>query len=59
MHGVLVLPRLAVYQEVLDIGNRNVILRLSYLTWNAFSVDSWDRCLRNLKNGQVIPYSVK
>ena len=45
--------------EVLDFGNRDVILGLSWLTENGFSVDTQDRCLRNVNTGQVIPCSVK
>ena len=35
-----VLGKLAMDVEVLDIGNRNVILGLSWLTENGFSVDT-------------------
>ena len=43
--------------EVLEIGNRDVMLGLSGLTENGFSVDTQDRCLRNNNTGQVIPCS--
>jgi len=45
--------------EVLDIGNRDVILGLSWLVENGFSVDTQDRCLRNATTGQVIPCAVR
>ena len=45
--------------EVLDIRNREVILGLSWLTENGFSVDTQDRCLRNINTGQVIPCSIR
>ena len=45
--------------EVLDIGNRDVMLGLSWLTENRFSVDTQYRCLRNVNNGQVICCSVR
>ena len=45
--------------EVLDIGKRDVILVLSWLTENRFPVDGQDRCLRNVNSGQVIPCSVR
>ena len=54
-----VLGKFAMDEEVLDIGNRDVILGLSWLMENAFSVDTRDRCLRNINTGQVIPCSVR
>ena len=54
-----ILGKFAMDAEVLDIGNRDVILGLSLLTENGFSVDTQDRCLRNVNTGQVIPYSVR
>ena len=45
--------------EVLDIGDRDCILGLSWLVEYGFSVDNPDRCLRNVNNGQVIPCSVR
>ena len=46
-----VLGKFAMDAEVLDIGNRDVILGLSWLTENGFSVDTQDRCLRNFNTG--------
>ena len=43
----------------MDIGNKDVILELSWLTENGFSVNTQDRCLRNVNSGQVIPCSVR
>ena len=54
-----VLGKFAMDSEVLDIGNRDIILGFSWLTDNAFSVDTQDRSLRNVNTGQVIPCSVK
>ena len=54
-----VLGKFAMDAEVLDIGNRDVILGLSWLTENGFSVDTQDRCLRNVNTGQVIPCSFR
>ena len=54
-----VLGRFTIDAEVLDIGNRNVILCLSWLTENAFLVHTQDRCLRNVNSGQVIRSSVR
>ena len=54
-----VLSKFAMETEVLDIGNRNVILGLSWLTENEFSVDTQDRCLRNVNSGQAIPCCVR
>src|SRR5437588_12741786 len=57
-HSSSVLYRFPLDAEVLDIGNRNVILGLSWLVENGFSVDTQDRCLRNATTGQVIPCAV-
>ena len=51
MDSSLVLGKFAMDAEVLDIGNRNVILRRFWLTENGFSVDTQDRCLRNINSG--------
>ena len=59
MDSSSVLGKLAMDAEVLDIGNRDVILGLSWLTENGFPVDTQDRCLRNVNCGQVIPCSVR
>ena len=45
--------------NVLDIENRDVMLALSCLTENGFSIHTQDKCLRNVYNGQVIPCSVR
>ena len=42
----------------MDIGNRNIILRLYWLTENIFLLDTQDRCMRNDNTSQVIPCSV-
>ena len=47
------------HAEVLDIGNMDVILRLSWLTENGFSVDAQGRCPRNVNSGQVISCCVR
>ena len=54
-----VLGKFAMDAEVLYIGNRDVIIGLSWLTEKVFSVDTQDRCLRNFNTGQVIPCSVR
>ena len=51
--------KFAIDVEVLDIGNRDVILGLSWLTENGFSVDMQDRSLRNVNSGQVIPSCIR
>jgi hypothetical protein len=45
--------------EVLDIGKKDVILGLSWLTENGFLVDTQDRCLRKVSSGLVVPCSVR
>ena len=59
MDSFLVSDQFAMDAEVLDIGNRDVILGLSWLTENGFLVDSQDRCLKNINTGQVISCFVK
>ena len=59
MDSSLVLGKFAIDIEVLDIGNRDVILDLSELTENGFSVDTQDRCLRNVNSRQVISCFVR
>ena len=59
MDSPSVLSKFAMDAEVLDIGNRDVILGLSWLTENGFSVDTQNRCLRNVNSSQVIPGSVR
>ena len=54
-----VVGKFAMNGEVLDIGNRDIILGLSWLTENGFSVDTQDKCLRNVNTGQVISCSVR
>ena len=46
-----VLGKFVMDADVLDIGNRDVILGLSWLTENGFSVDTYHRCLRNVNTG--------
>jgi len=45
--------------EVLDIGNKDLILSLSWLVENGFMVDTEGRCLRNVNTGIVIKCSVR
>ena len=45
--------------EILDIGNRNMILGLCWLIENGFLVDTQDRWLKNVNSGQVITYFVR
>ena len=59
MDSASVLYKFAIDAEVLDIGNRDVMLRLSWLTENGYLVDAQHRCLRNVNSGQVIPCSVR
>ena len=59
MHSSSILGKFAMDVEVLDIGNRDVILGLAWLTENGFSVDAQDRCLRNVNTAHVIPCSVR
>ena len=58
MDSSLSLGKFGMDTELLDIGNRDVILGLSWLTENGFSVDTQDQCLRSVNSGQVIPCSV-
>ena len=53
------LGKFAMDAEVLDIENREVILGLSWLMENEFSVDTQDRCLRNVITSQVIACCVR
>ena len=59
MDSSSVLGKFAMNAEVLYIGNRDVIIGLSWLTEKGFSVDTQDRCLRNVNTGQVIPCSAR
>ena len=59
MDTSLVLGKFEMDVEVLDIGNRDIIWGLSWLTENGFLVDTQDRCLRNVNSGQVISCSVR
>ena len=58
MDSSLVSSRFRIGTKVLEIGNRNVIFILSWLTKNGFSVDMRDRCLRNVNTGYIIPCSI-
>ena len=53
-----VLCKFSLDAEVLDIGNKDCILGLSWLTENGFLVDIQQRCLRNSISGLVVPCSV-
>ena len=57
MDSNLLAGKFTIDAEVLNIGNRDVILRLSWLTEYRFSMDPHDRCLRNVNSSQVILYS--
>ena len=59
MDSTSVVGKFAMDAEVADIGNRDVILGLSCLKENGFSVDTQDKCLRNVNTGQVISCSVR
>ena len=59
MDFCLVLGKFGMDVEVLNIRNRDVILGLSWLTENGFLVDTQNKCLRNVKSGQVIPCSIR
>ena len=59
MDSSSVLGKFGMDAEVLYIGNRDVILGISWLTENGFSVDTQDSCLRNVNNGQVIPCAIR
>jgi hypothetical protein len=45
--------------EILDIGNRDIVLGLSWLKENGFVVDPLARCLRNVVTGLILPCSVR
>ena len=51
MDSSSVLGKFGMDAEVLDIRNRDVMLGLSWLTENRFSVDTQDRCLSNVNTG--------
>ena len=55
----LVLHKVAMDTGVLDFGNRAIILGLSRLTENGFSMDTQFTWLRNVNSGQVIACSVR
>ena len=59
MDSFSVLGKFAMDAKVLDIGNRDVILGLFWLMENRFSVDTQDKCLRNVNNSRVIPCSLR
>ena len=58
MESFSVLSKFVMNVKTLDIRNQNNILELSWLTENIFSMDTQDRCLRNVNRGQVIPFFV-
>ena len=59
MDSSLALGKFGMDAEILDIGNRDVILGLFWLPENRFLVDTQDRCLRNVNTGLVIPCSIR
>ena len=59
MNSSLVLGKFAMDAEVLYMGNWDVVLGLSWLTENGFSVDTQDRCLRNVSTRQLFSCSVR
>ena len=59
MDSSLVLGKFVMDADVLDIGNRDVILGLSLLLENGCSVDTQNRCLGNVNSSHVIPCSVR
>ena len=48
MDSSFVLRKFTIDTEVLDVGNRDLIMELSWLTENGFSVDTQSICLRNV-----------
>ena len=58
MDSFSVLGKFAMDAEDLDIGNRDMISGLSWLTENRFLVDIQDRCMRNVNSAQAIPCSI-
>ena len=59
VNSFTILRDFAMDAELLDIGNRDVILGLSCLTENGFYLNMQYRCVRNITTGQVIPCSVR
>lgn len=59
MNSFSILGNFAIDGMVLYIGNRDLILGLSWSMEHRFSVDTQDRCLRNVKTGKGISSSVK
>ena len=55
MNSSSVLDKFAMDAEVLEIETRDIILGLSWLMENGFSVETQDRYLRNVNTSQVIP----
>ena len=54
-----VLGKFAIDAEVLNLGNRDMILGLSWLMENGLWVDIQHRGLKSVNTGQVIPSSVR
>ena len=54
-----VLSKVSLDAEVLDIGNKDRILGISWLMENGLCVDMQERCLRNAILDLVIPCSVR
>ena len=59
MDSSFVLGIFVIDVEVYDVGNLDIILGLSWLTENEFSVNMQDRWLRNVCPDLVIPYLVR
>ena len=59
MDSFLSWDRFAMDAEVCNIGNTDMILVLSWWMENGFSVNTQDRCLKNVISGQVIPCSAR
>ena len=54
-----ILREFVIPAEVLHIGNTDIILGLSWLTDNRFSVLTQNRCVSNVNSGQVIACSIR
>ena len=59
MDSASVLDKFAMDAEVMDIENRDVILGLSWLMENGFSVYTQDRCLRNVNSDKITSCSIR
>ena len=59
MDSSSVLYKFEMDAEVLNVGNRDISVRSSWLTENGFAICTQDRCLRIANKGCVIPCSVR